>query len=72
MKLIDKFKYIGSSILSTENDINMQLSKAWTAIERLSIIWKSDLSDKIKRNFFQVAIMSILLYDAPHGRRLSV
>ena len=29
-------------------------AKAWTAIDRLLIIWKSDLSDKIKRDFFQV------------------
>ena len=35
---------------------------AWTAIDKLSIIWKSDLTDKIKRSFFQVAIVSILLY----------
>ena len=36
--------------------------KAWTAIYRLSIIWKSDLTDKIKRSFFQAAVVSILLY----------
>ena len=36
--------------------------KAWTAIDRLSIIWKSDLTDKMKRNFFQAAVVSILLY----------
>ena len=36
--------------------------KAWTAINRLSIIWKSDLTDKMKRSFFQVAVVSILLY----------
>ena len=34
----------------------------WLAIDRLSIIWKSDLSDKIKCNFFQTAVVSILLY----------
>ena len=28
----------------------------------LSVIWKSDLTDKIKRNFFQAAVESILLY----------
>ena len=39
-----------------------QLTKAWTAINRLSIIWKSDLTDKIKRSFFQAAVVSILLY----------
>ena len=37
-------------------------SKAWTAIDRLSIIWKSDLTDKMKRSFFQAAVVSILLY----------
>ena len=38
------------------------LTKAWTAINRLSIIWKSDLTDKMKRSFFQTAVTSILLY----------
>ena len=47
---------------SIENDINKRLAKAKTAIDRLSIIWKSDLSDKIKRNFIQAAVASILLY----------
>ena len=36
--------------------------KAWTAIDRLSIIWKSDLTDKMKRSFFHAAVVSILLY----------
>ena len=36
--------------------------KAWTVINRLSIIWKSDLTDKMKRSFFQAAVVSILLY----------
>ena len=40
----------------------MLLAKAWTAINRLSIIWKSDLSNKMKHNFFQAAVMSILRY----------
>ena len=40
----------------------MRLAKVWTAIDRLSIIWKSDLLDKIKRNFFQITVVSILLY----------
>ena len=33
-----------------------------TAIDRLSIIWKSDQTDKMKRSFFQAALVSILLY----------
>ena len=40
----------------------MRLTKGWTAINRLSVIWKSDLTDKMNRSFFQAAIVSILLY----------
>ena len=62
LKLVDKFTYLGSSVASTEKDIETRLTKAWIAINRLSIIWKSDLTDKMKRSFFQAAIASILLY----------
>ena len=62
LKLVDKFTYLGSSVSSTKKDIDMRLTKAWTAINRLSIIWKSDLSGKMKCIFFQTAVVSILLY----------
>ena len=62
LKLVDKFTYLGSSVESTEKDIETRLAKAWTAINRLSIIWKWDLTDKMKRSFFQAAVTSILLY----------
>ena len=62
LKLVDKFTYIGNSVSSTETDIDTRLTKAWIAINRLSVIWKSDLTDKIKCSFFQAAIVSILLY----------
>ena len=62
LKLVDKFTYLGSSVESTEKDIETRLTKAWTAINRLSIIWKSDLTDKMKRSFFEAAVTSILLY----------
>ena len=62
LKLVDKFTYRGSSVESTEKDNDTRLTKAWTAINRLSIIWKSDLTDKMKRSFFQAAVTSILLY----------
>ena len=62
LRLVDKFTYLGSSVSSTEKDIDTRLTKAWTAIDRLSIIWKSDLTDEMKRSFFQAAVVSILLY----------
>ena len=62
LKPVNKFTYLGSSVSSTEKDIGTRLTKAWTAIDRLSVIWKSDLTDKIKRSFFQAAVVLILLY----------
>ena len=62
LKLVDKFTYLGSSVSSTETDIDTRLAKAWTAINRLSVIWKSDLIHKMKCSFFQEEVMSILLY----------
>ena len=45
-KLVDQFTYLGSNISSTESDVNIQLGKAWTIIDNLSIIWKSDHYDE--------------------------
>ena len=61
MKRVNKFTYLGSSVSSTEKDIDARLTKAWPAIDRLSIIWKSDRFWPIKC-FFQAAVVSILLY----------
>ena len=44
LKLVDQFTYLGSSISSTESTIY--------DIDRLLIIWKSDLFNKIKWEFF--------------------
>ena len=52
LKLVDKFTYLGSSVSSTETDIDTRLTKAWTAINCLLVIWKSDLTDKMKRSSF--------------------
>ena len=62
LKLVDKFTYLGSSVSSTEKDIDKWLMKAWTTTDKLSVIWKSNLTDKMKRSFFQAAVVSILLY----------
>ena len=44
--LVDKFTYLAISVSSTEKDIDTRLTKAWTAIDRLSILWKSDQTEK--------------------------
>ena len=67
LKLVDKFTYLGSSVSSIEKDIDTRLTKAWTAIDGLSITWKSNLTDKMKRSFFQAVVVSILLYGCTTG-----
>ena len=52
--------YIGFFFISSvRSDFHMIDS---LSINKLSIIWKSDLTDKMKRSFFQAAVVSILLY----------
>ena len=37
LKLVEKFMYICSSILFTENDVNIHLVKVWTAINHMEV-----------------------------------
>ena len=57
LKLMDKLTFLGSSVSTSENYNNTRLAKAWVAINRLSVIWRSDLTYKIKRRSFQVAVL---------------
>ena len=47
LKLVHEFTNLGSSVSSTEKKIDTRLTKAWTANDRLSVILKSDLTDKM-------------------------
>ena len=69
LKLVDKFTYLGSSVSLTETDTNTRLAKAWAVIDRLSVIWRSNLIDKMKRNFFPKQwLCRYCCIDALHGR----
>ena len=50
--IYDECIYLDSNISSTKTDVNVCLVKVRTAINRLSIIQKSDLPDIIKWNIF--------------------
>ena len=56
LKLVDKLTYQGSSVSSTKTDINMRLAEAWTTIDKSLVMWKLDLTDKIKHSFFLAAV----------------
>ena len=68
LKLVVKFTFLGRNISSTKTDINTLLAKPWTAIDRLSVIRKSDLTDKIKFTCFQTVVVSIVLHGCTTGK----
>ena len=62
IKQVEDFKYLGSYIASTKHDVNIRLGKAWEALDELDKIWKSNLPDNLKRNFFPAAVETVLFY----------
>ena len=61
-KLVDQFMCHGSNISFSVSDVSIYLLKTWTATDRLMIILISNLSDRIKWEFFQIIAVSVLLY----------
>ena len=64
IKAVLEFTYLGSNIASTKRDIEIRFAKAWSALNKLDKIWKSNLSPQLKRNFFRATVESVLLYGA--------
>ena len=62
IKQVADFKYLGSYVASTERDVGIRIGKAWGALNQLDKIWKSNLPDNLKRNFFRAAVESVLTY----------
>ena len=50
-KIIDKFTYLEITVSLAEADIDTRQAKAWTTIDSLSVIWKSDLTEKNEGQF---------------------
>ena len=62
LNLVDKFTYHESHMSPTESYAKIHLTEARNFTVMLLIMWKSYLSDKIKRNCFQAVALSIVLY----------
>lgn len=59
---VREFKYLGSYMSSTDQDIKVRKGLAWAAMNSLDVFWKSDMSRKLKVKIFRTAVESILLY----------
>ena len=62
IKRVEDFKYLGSYIKSTDRDVNIRIAKAWADLNSMLSIWKSKLSEGLKRNFFRAAVEYVLVY----------
>ena len=57
------FCYLGSWIATSSKDINIRKAQAWTAINKLSKIWKApQLSRELKIHVFRTTVEAILHY----------
>jgi len=60
---VDDFCYLGSRVAMSSRDINIRNSQAWTAINKLSIIWNApQLSHELKICIFRATVKAVLLY----------
>ena len=61
---VSDFKYLGSWVSSTEQDIKVRRALAWNALHKMSKVWKSTLRDDLKRRLFVATVESVLVYGA--------
>ena len=59
VKKVDDFKYLSSYIGTTEQDVNICIAKAWAALNSMNNIWKSNLPNQLKKNFFRAIVETL-------------
>ncbi|WP_143215098.1 reverse transcriptase domain-containing protein, partial [Acinetobacter baumannii] len=62
LEVVDDFKYLGAYIGSTEKELKLRRALAWSALHSMKKVWRSNLSDNLKRRLFVATVESILLY----------
>ena len=67
LEVVKDFKYLGSWVASTERDMKIRRAQAWQALHKLKKIWRSGLSDQLKRRLFVATAESVLLYGSGHS-----
>ena len=63
IKIVENFKYLGSWMITSEQDIKVTKALAWDTCHKLNRVWSSPLKRYIKvRLFFLATVESVLLY----------
>ena len=64
IKIVENFKYLGSWMKSSEQDIKVRKVLAWEACHKLNQVWSSPLKRYIKVRLFLATAESVLLYES--------
>ena len=64
LKTVTDFKYLGAHISNSSSDFNSRKALAWSAMNKLDRVWKSNLNRVLKIRFFRACVESILLYNS--------
>ena len=62
LEAVDDFKYLGSWVNDTDNDIKTRKALAWASCNKMGQIWSSNLPRFIKLRLFKATLESVLLY----------
>ena len=62
IKIVENFKYLGSMMRSSEEDIKVRKALAWEACHKLNRVWSSSLNRNIKVRLFLATVESVLFY----------
>ena len=62
LREVNDFKYLGSWMNSTEQDLKVRKALAWRALNGMSRVWCSNLPRHIKLSLFPATVESVLLY----------
>ena len=62
LEVVPDFKYLGAWIASTKHDMKARRAQAWKALHSMKKVWRSALSDNLKRRLFVSTVESVLLY----------
>ena len=72
LKLVDEFTNLGSSVSSTQKDIDTRLAKAWTATIGYRSCGRHTWPIKYKAVFFKLRLCRYCYMDTLHGRKRNV
>ena len=59
LEIIDDYNYIGAWVASAKRDIGIRRAKAWKALHNLKKVWKSNLANQMKLQFFVATVESV-------------